>query len=99
MTSVVERDRSTAIRSRAATMRRDAWWIEPLLTALVLLGFVVYATWAAFSDTNYYADPYLSPLYSPCLAASCEDPTWSVVGDWWSLSPALLILPIPLGLS
>ena len=48
MTSVVERDRSTAIRSRAATMRRDAWWIEPLLTALVLLGFVVYATWAAF---------------------------------------------------
>ena len=96
MTSVVERDRSTAIRSRAATMRRDAWWIEPLLTALVLLGFVVYATWAAFSDTNYYADPYLSPFYSPCIASSCPDPTVTVVGDWWTISPALLILPFPL---
>ena len=75
----------------------DAWWVPPLVTGLVLSAFVVYATWAAFVNADYYADPYLSPFYSPCLAANCEHTTWSVVGDWWTLSPALLILPIPLG--
>ena len=63
----------------------------------MLSGFVVYATWAALVNADYYADPYLSPFYSPCLAANCEHTTWSVVGDWWTLSPALMILPIPLG--
>jgi hypothetical protein len=29
------------------TKRRDAWWLAPLLTFIVLLSFVVYATWAA----------------------------------------------------
>ena len=67
------------------------------MTAVVLSAFVVYATWAALVNADYYADPYLSPFYSPCLAANCEHTTWSVVGDWWTLSPALLILPIPLG--
>jgi hypothetical protein len=80
-----------------ATRRTDAWWVPPLVTAVVLSAFVVYATWAALVNADYYADPYLSPFYSPCLAANCEHATWDVVGDWWSLSPALLILPIPLG--
>jgi hypothetical protein len=81
----------------AATRRTDAWWVPPLVTALVLSAFVVYATWAALVNADYYADPYLSPFYSPCLAENCEHTTWSVVGDWWTVSPALLILPIPLG--
>jgi hypothetical protein len=79
------------------TRRTDAWWVQPLVTAVVLGAFVVYATWAALVNRDYYAEPYLSPFYSPCLAESCEETTWSVVGDWWTLSPALLILPIPLG--
>ena len=79
------------------TGRTDAWWLPALVTAVVLSAFVVYATWAALVNADYYADPYLSPFYSPCLAANCEHTTWSVVGDWWTLSPALLILPIPLG--
>ena len=29
--------------------------------------FVVYATWRAFANSDYYAAPYLSPFYSPCL--------------------------------
>src|SRR3712207_7900321 len=37
----------------------------------VLLLFVVYATWAAFVNRDYYAAPYVSPFYSPCIAASC----------------------------
>jgi hypothetical protein len=80
-----------------ATRRTDAWWVPPLVTAGVLSAFVVYATWAALVNADYYADPYLSPFYSPCLAANCEHATWDVVGEWWNLSPALLILPIPLG--
>jgi hypothetical protein len=81
----------------AATLRRDRWWVEPVVTATVLLGFVVYATWVAFANRDTFADPYLSPFYSPCLAANCEEPTWELLGSWWKLSPALLILPFPLG--
>ena len=79
------------------TLRRDAWWRPPLTAFIVLVGFIVYATWAAFANNNYFADPYLSPFYSPCLASNCEHTTLPIIGDWWTLSPALLILPFPLG--
>src|SRR6266536_1986928 len=52
---------------RVPTLRRDTWWLQPLVTVLVLLGFVVYGVWVAFVDKNYFADPYISPFYSPCL--------------------------------
>jgi hypothetical protein len=83
-------------RIRAPSLRRDAWWLPPLVTVLVLAGFVVYGTWVAFVNRDYWADPYLSPFYSPCLAKSCAEPTWAIVGSWWPLSPALLVLPFPL---
>ena len=51
------------------TMRRDAWWVEPLVVFLVLTGFVVYATWAALQNAHYEFGPYLSPFYSPLLFA------------------------------
>jgi hypothetical protein len=79
------------------TLRRDAWWVPPLITFIVLLSFIVYGSWVAFVDKNYFVDPYLSPFYSPCLASSCEEVTLPLVGEWWPLSPALLILPFPLG--
>src|SRR5438445_9325020 len=81
----------------AASRRRDAWWIQPALTVAVLGGFVGYGLWVTFVNKDYYARPYLSPFYSPCLAANCEHHTWQIVGSWWNLSPALLILPFPLG--
>ena len=34
-------------RGFGETMRRDAWWIQPLVVFTLLLSFVVYATWAA----------------------------------------------------
>jgi hypothetical protein len=79
------------------TLRRDAWWVEPLLTVLALGGFVVYATWAALQNTYYYVDPYLSPFYSPCLSANCQHVSVPLIGSWWNLSPAFLILWIPGG--
>ena len=79
------------------TLRRDRWWVEPLITVVVLGAFTVYATWAAIVNADYYVEPYLSPFYSPCLATSCHHATVELFGDWWTLSPALLILPFPLG--
>jgi len=90
-------------RGRAAiaakTMRQDRWWLAPLTTFVVFSAFVVYATWRAFSGDDYYASPYLSPLYSPCLTDSCVEGSsdFGQPFSWWNLSPALLILVFPLG--
>jgi hypothetical protein len=81
---------------RPPTRRKDAWWASPLTTVVVLAAFVVYGMWTAFNPHGYFADPYLSPFYSPCLAANCEHATVPILGDWWALSPALLVLPFPL---
>jgi hypothetical protein len=80
-----------------ATDRLDRWWIQPLLVVLVLTSFSIYALWAALQNANYYADPYLSPFYSPCLAQNCQHATLPLIGGWWNLSPAFLVLGIPLG--
>jgi len=69
--------------------RKDAWWIQPLLTALVLGGFAIYATWRTFENAHYRFGPYLSPFYSPEIVTG-----WKVFG--WIVSPALFILPFPL---
>ena len=83
----------------AKTLRQDRWWIQPAITAFVLVSFIIYSTWRAFANANYFAEPYISPFYSPCLSTNCVPGTGSVqpVGDWWTLSPALLILVVPLG--
>jgi hypothetical protein len=94
MAILTERRRAPGLT--AATVRQDNWWLAPVLTVVVLSGFVIYGTWVALSNADYYVRPYLSPFYSPCLAANCARPTWRIVGHWWGLSPALLILPFPL---
>ena len=80
-----------------ATLRTDAWWIEPALVILLLGSFGVYATWAGLQNAHYYAKPYLSPFYSPCLSTGCVHVTLPLIGSWWNLSPAFLILWIPGG--
>jgi hypothetical protein len=92
--------RTVRARIGAGTLRRDAWWVGPATTAAVLVAFVVYSTWRAFENAYYFAAPYISPFYSPCLATNCVPGShdWGTVfGDWWKLSPALLILIFPLG--
>ena len=63
---------------------------------LVLGLFGVYAFIVSVLNGNYYYDPYLSPFYSPCLTTSCVHPTFPVIGDWYNLSPAFLIVGSPL---
>jgi hypothetical protein len=69
------------------TERKDAWWVEPLLTGGGLALFGVYATWAALQGAHFLAGPYHSPFYSPLIM-------WAGMPTW--LSPAFLILPFPL---
>ncbi|WP_255952375.1 hypothetical protein [Streptomyces odontomachi] len=84
----------------APHLRTDRWWLAPAVTAAGLLAFIVYSTWRAFSNADYYSAPYVSPFYSPCLAENCKNmpggPNWDLFGSWWGLSPALLILIFPL---
>jgi hypothetical protein len=90
------------------TARTDDWRTGPAITFAVFMTFVIYTTWAALQGNNYYADPYLSPFYSPTLF---NDPSvhgaaphswFGTTPSWWpskliSFSPALLILVFPGG--
>ena len=85
-------------RLAARTLRTDRWWLPPLATFLAFTAFVVYASWRAFSGEHYYATPYLSPFYSPCLGDCVEGASdFGQPFDWWPFSAALLILVFPLG--
>jgi hypothetical protein len=90
---------SVRARIEDRTLRQDRWWLYPAVTFAVFLAFVVYATWRAFAGDDYYAAPYLSPFYSPCLTTSCVEGSsdFGQPFSWWQLSPALLILIFPLG--
>jgi hypothetical protein len=90
-----------ARRRFAETMRRDAWWVQSLVTFLVLGAFVVYATWAAFQGDHYEYGPYLSPFYSPLLFGDSHHAWLGPKPAWWPpalpFSAALLILWAPGG--
>ncbi len=85
------------------TVRTDPWWRAPLITVIFLTSFVAYSTWAAFQNAYYYAGTgfhrdLISPFYSPCLVKSCVPGAGGgIVISWWTISPALLILIVPLG--
>src|SRR5215467_7326059 len=79
------------------TLRKDAWWREPLLVFLGFAAFIVSSTWAALQGEYYEyvangAD-YLSPFYSPLLMTTKP--------GWWPafvpFSAAMLILWAPGG--
>jgi hypothetical protein len=86
-------------RGFGETMRRDRWWLTPLLVFLGLGAFIVYTTWAAFQGDNYYSAPYLSPFYSPEIFGNSPLAWFGPMPAWWpgwlKFSPALLILPFP----
>jgi hypothetical protein len=87
--------------SMSKVLRKDNWRLQPTIIALGLLGFVVYATWAALRpDAFFYAGnvgrDYLSPFFSPCLTNACTKAGYVWGGwTWWKISPAILILVFP----
>ena len=82
----------------ARTLRTDRWWFQPLITVVALVLFIVYSTFRAFQNAHYFAEPYISPFYSPCLTTACEGDTFPKLftGPSW-ISPAIYILIVPLG--
>jgi hypothetical protein len=80
------------------TLRQDRWWLQPLLTVVALVAFIIYSTFRAFQNAHYFAEPYISPFFSPCLTTACEGDTFPKLftGPSW-ISPALYILVFPLG--
>lgn len=89
-------------RGFGQTMRRDAWWVQPLIVFIILAGFLVYATWAALQNSHFAWGNYLSPFYSPLLFSDHPHawihgarPSW--LPAFLPFSPALLILPFPAG--
>jgi hypothetical protein len=80
------RVRDARLAEADVARRNDRWWIAPVLTVLVLSAFVIYGLYVTFVNKNYYADPYLSPFYSPCLATNCRGPSWNVIGSWYTIS-------------
>lgn len=95
---------SSARKQRAQlkvrTLRTDRWWLAPALTFAALMSFLVYGFWAIF-DQSYFAEPYIAPFSSPCLATSCPEGArflgLAPFGDWYTLPPGLLILGLPAG--
>ena len=95
------------VQGFGATHRNDNWWVGPVVTLCVLGGFVIYTTWALFQAEHYYADPYLSPLYSPVLfsetsaagSAPLHHAWFGEWPEWWPSflppSPAMFILVFP----
>ncbi len=81
------------------TLRTDRWWVQPLLTVVALVLFIAYSTFRAFQNAHYYATPYISPFYSPCITTRCEGDSFPefFAGPAW-ISPALYILVLPLGI-
>ncbi len=84
------------------TLRKDAWWAQPLLTIAVLGGFMIYATFRTFENNYFLSEIHtsqlwangqighlLSPFYSPCIIVD-----WTIFGK--NISPAIFILLFPL---
>lgn len=82
------------------TSRTDKWWLAPALQFVGFGAAIAYSTWAAFQGSHYFREPYLSPFYSPTVVLSID--LWPFNTSWLAwlfvpISPALIILPFPLG--
>ncbi|HEV3360167.1 MAG TPA: hypothetical protein VG247_25415 [Pseudonocardiaceae bacterium] len=82
----------------ARTLRTDRWWASPAATFAFLLVMVVYLTWAILVNKDYYWQPYISPMYSPCLTGNCAPGSgWGWFGSIAPVTPALIIIVFPMG--
>jgi hypothetical protein len=85
------------------TLRKDNWRRAPVVTFLLLSGWVLYALLRTVWQAAYFAEKphYLSPFYSPCVTASCNSGARDF-GTWFGHFPpiipfAIVTLPFLLG--
>ncbi len=82
----------------AFTLRRDAWWFEPLWTGLGFLLFTIFVNWEMFQGNHYWIGGagngfggYLSPFYSPLVfvdpaavgSAPVDHALFGAAPGWW----------------
>ena len=67
-----------------ATSRRDAWWVEPLASAFVFGGIIIYSIFRAFEGAFFKVGAYVSPLYTLPFETA------------W-ISPAIFTMWVPAG--
>jgi len=80
------------------TLRTDNWWRYPLATAAVLIVVTAYLVYAVFANGDYFWEPYISPMYSPCLTGNCSPGSgWNWFGSIAPVTPALIIILFPMG--
>ena len=86
-------------RTFGETMRRDVWWLQPLVVLLGFSAFIAYSTWAGYQGEFYASGNLLSPFYSPELWGTTEHALIEGPPTWWPgflpFSPAFLILWAP----
>jgi hypothetical protein len=81
------------------TQRRDAWWAQPVIIAVSLIAFIVYATFRGIHNQHFQfghgtdvlpeSAYFLSPFYSPLLALPSWMPAW--------IGPAIFVMWMPAG--
>ena len=74
---------TTRASIKERTLRTDRWWLQPAITVAVLVSFIIYATIRAFENKHYFAEPLISPFYSPCLSTACVEGA-SHLGTPWA---------------
>lgn len=88
------------VRVPLRTLRTDRWWLGPAVTTIGLATFVIYATIRVFQQNHYFVAEhhYLTPFYSPCLAAQCAEEAALFGRLPWEFPPllpyALISMPI-----
>ncbi|MCC6269931.1 MAG: hypothetical protein IT190_01490 [Microbacteriaceae bacterium] len=85
------------------TLRTDRWWAQPIVTVILLVGWLVYALVRTATQQFYFVEEYhyLSPFSSPCVSASCN-PAAMDFGVWFGNFPpflpfGIIVLPFLLG--
>ena len=95
---MAEGNASVAALRFGRTMRRDLWWLQPLLTSAGLGAFVVYATWAAFQGATTTSAPTSRRSTRRSSSATRRTPGSGRKPGWWPGVAAVLAgAPDPLG--
>ena len=103
MTQLSDAPARTRAQISEPTLRKDQWWRKPIITAILLAIWVLYATVRVFTGHWYFVPQYhyLTPFYSPCVSGECV-PGSSSLGTWIPAVPpiipyAFVTLPFILG--
>src|SRR6516162_5509691 len=91
MTQLSDAPARTRAHISERTLRKDQWWRKPIITAVLLTIWELYATVRVFTGHWYFVPQYhyLTPFYSPCVSGECV-PGSSSLGTWIPAVPPII---------